>query len=102
MASIGRLMERAQDRLLREPRREDRSVHILMICAGCFLLFTSLDEGPSVKHVSVLAVLTLVALGAAESVPVRWHTVAVVLRVVSLLVWVAGVSILLAGLIGIR
>lgn len=93
-------MRRSQDHLLREPRREDRAGYIFLIFVGCFLLLVSLfDEGPPVNHVLLLAGLSLVAQGAAESLPPRWRTVAVVLRVACLLLWVAAGSILLVGLI---
>ena len=102
MAGIGRLMKRAQDHLLREPRREDRGEYMFMIFAGCFLLLSALffDEDPPVSPVVSLSALSLIAQGAAESLPLRRRMVAVAVRVVGVLLAVAAGSILLAGLMG--
>ena len=96
-------MRRAQDHLLREPRREDRGAYMFMIFAGCFLLLSALffDEDPPVSPVVSLSALSLIAQGAAESLPLRWRMVAVAMRVVGLLLVAAAVSIFLASKIGV-
>ena len=99
MAGVGRLVRRAQDRLLSEPRREDRGAYMFMIFVGCFLLSISFFEGVSTRPVFALVGLSNIALGVAEALAPRWHAATVALRVACLLLLVAALSILLGGLI---
>jgi Flp pilus assembly protein TadB len=96
--TMGQLLRRAEQRMLRQPKNE-KSEYGLLLVSGGLLLFTALVLYDGVSLTVLLAGLALIVLGVAESQPPQRRMVAVALRVVWLLLGLAALAAFLLGLI---